>query len=304
MPWQDVHGLFLLNKPTGITSNRALQTVRKIFNAAKAGHTGSLDPIATGLLPCCFGDATKIAGLMLNSDKEYIAEFLIGNETDTGDRTGTTTQESGRKVITEEALNQAIQSLIGPIQQIPPMYSALHHNGKRLYQLAREGVEVERKPRNVIVHELELLSHKIKDRQQIVSIRAKVSKGTYIRTLIEDLAKKCGTLAHMTKLHRTSLGVLTNKMIDLEELQNSNNPMDFLETMDIALIEYPKINLPQDDLTQLTHGKRIDTTLEPKVYRIYDAQEIFVGLGEALENGQFKVKKLFLKSYLSRNDLN
>ena len=294
--WQDVHGIFLLNKPKGITSNLALQKVRRIFNAKKAGHTGSLDPMATGLLPCCFGDATKVAGLMLNADKIYIAECLIGSQTDTGDATGTITKTSNKTKLSDEEIQIACESLTGEIKQIPPMYSALHHEGRRLYDLAREGKVVERKARDITIHSFKLINNDQGDVQRL-RFEIKVSKGTYIRTLLEDFAKTCGTFAHMTALHRTELGILKGGMITLDELNEQSNPFDTLQPMDMALIEYPSYTLNQEQLQTLIHGLRFQTTLEPKVYRLYDHHDKFVGLGEAQYNGQFKVKKLFLKSY-------
>ncbi len=294
--WQDVHGIFLLNKPKGITSNLALQKVRRIFNAKKAGHTGSLDPMATGLLPCCFGDATKVAGLMLNADKVYIAECLIGSQTDTGDATGTITETSNKTKLSDDEIQIACESLTGEIKQVPPMYSALHHEGRRLYDLAREGKEVERKARDITIHAFKLLKN---DRADIQTLRfeIKVSKGTYIRTLLEDFAKTCGTFAHMTGLHRTQLGILKDDMTSLDELTEQSNPFNSLQPMDMALIEYPSYTLNQEQLQTLIHGLRFKIDLKPKTYRIYDENNKFVGLGEAQSNGQFKVKKLFLKSY-------
>ena len=294
--WQDVHGIFLLNKPKGITSNLALQKVRRIFNSKKAGHTGSLDPMATGLLPCCFGDATKVAGLMLNADKIYIAECLIGCQTDTGDATGTITKTSNKTKLSDEEIQIACESLTGEIKQIPPMYSALHHEGRRLYDLAREGKVVERKARDITIHSFKLINNDQGDVQRL-RFEIKVSKGTYIRTLLEDFAKACGTYAHMTSLHRTQLGILKGDMISLDKLTEQANPFECLLPMDRALIEYPSFQLSKEQLQTLIHGLRFKTTLEPKVYRLYDHHDKFVGLGEAQHNGQFKVKKLFLKSY-------
>jgi tRNA pseudouridine55 synthase len=294
--WQDVHGIFLLNKPKGITSNLALQKVRRLFNAKKAGHTGSLDPMATGLLPCCFGDATKVAGLMLNADKVYIAECLIGSQTDTGDATGTITKTSDKTTLSDEEIQIACKSLTGEIKQVPPMYSALHHEGRRLYDLAREGKEVERKARDITIHAFKLLKNDRADIQTLL-FEIKVSKGTYIRTLLEDFAKACGTYAHMTSLHRTQLGIIKGGMITLDELTEQSNPFDSLQAMDMALTEYPSYKLEKEQLQTLIHGLRFKTDLEPKVYRLYDQNDKFVGLGEAQNNGQFKVKKLFLKSY-------
>jgi len=295
--WQDVHGLLLLNKPKGITSNTALQKVRRIFNAKKAGHTGSLDPMATGLLPCCFGDATKVAGLMLNADKVYIAECQIGNQTDTGDATGDVVKTSQKVQLTDVEINRATKQLTGDIQQIPPMYSALHHNGKRLYELARAGIEVERKARDITIHYFKVLETNNDNDNQTITFEIKVSKGTYIRTLLEDFAIICDTHAHMTSLQRTQLGILSNNMVSLEQLEQVDNPSDLLQPMDIALIEYEKIQLNPKQIQTLIHGLRFETQVQAGIYRIYDANNRFVGLGEAQTNGQFKVKNLFLKSY-------
>lgn len=295
--WHDVHGLLLLNKPKGISSNLALQKVRRIFNAKKAGHTGSLDPMATGLLPCCFGDATKVAGLMLNADKIYLAECQIGTQTDTGDATGSTTKNSDKTALTADEIQQAIIQLTGNIKQIPPMYSALHHNGKRLYQLAREGITVERQARDITIHDFKLLKIIDKDNKQFISFEINVSKGTYIRTLLEDFAKLCGTYAHMTKLHRTKLGILSGEMMSIETLQQHDNPLQLLQPMDSALIEYEKFQLTKNQVQTLIHGLSFNSKLPPAIYRLYDHNDKFIGLGQAHQNNEFRVKKLFLKSY-------
>jgi tRNA pseudouridine55 synthase len=297
--WQDVHGLFLLNKPKGITSNLALQKVRRILNAKKAGHTGSLDPMATGLLPCCFGDATKVAGLMLNADKIYIAECEIGSQTDTGDATGSVLKTSEKTSLTEQEIIQATTLLTGDIKQIPPMYSALHHNGKRLYELARAGIEVERPARDITVHHFKVLKVDNGQTKQVIQFEIKVSKGTYIRTLLEDFAKKCDTFTHMTSLHRVELGILKGKMFTIPELESADNPYELLQPMDHALIEYEQVQFDLENIQKLTHGQRFNCDLKPAIYRIYDENERFLGLGESQVNGQFKVKNLFLKSYLS-----
>ena len=296
--WQEVHGLFLLNKPKDITSNLALQKVRRIFQAKKAGHTGSLDPMATGLLPCCFGDATKVAGLMLNADKVYQAECLIGSQTDTGDATGNITKTSDKIKLTETEIMSAISKLTGQIKQIPPMYSALHHKGKRLYEIARAGHVVERQARDVTIHSFELTDICQTEQQQFIQFEIKVSKGTYIRTLLEDFAKECGSYAHMTKLHRTQLGILTSdNMLTLEQLLEKKEPLKLLQSMDTALIEYPQIKLQTEQIQTLIHGLQLKLSLPIQTYRIYDSSHQFVGLGTALESGNFKVKNLFLKSY-------
>ncbi|MFK8011201.1 MAG: tRNA pseudouridine(55) synthase TruB [Marinicellaceae bacterium] len=297
--WQDVHGLLLLNKPKGMTSNTALQKVRRIFNAKKAGHTGALDPMATGLLPCCFGDSTKVAGLMLNADKVYIAECQIGSETDTADATGSVTKKSAKTQISTDEIHQATKNLTGEIQQIPPMYSAIHHNGQRLYKLARAGIKVEREARQVTIHSFKVLEINNDSKYQSIKFEIKVSKGTYIRTLIEDFAKKCNTLAHMTSLHRTKIGILTGQMNSLEQLSDADNLNQYLLPMDAALIEYKTLTLDKKQVQTLIHGLRFETNIKQGIYRLYDQENTFLGLGEAQNNGQFKVKNLFLKSYFS-----
>jgi tRNA pseudouridine55 synthase len=299
--WQEVHGLFLLNKPKGITSNAALQKVRKIFNAQKAGHTGSLDPMATGLLPCCFGDATKVAGLMLNADKTYIATCEIGSQTDTGDATGTVVKTSDKKQLTSDEIKQATRELTGEIKQIPPMYSALHHKGKRLYELARKGIEVQRKARTVRIHQFKVLEINSKDKQTI-TFEIEVSKGTYIRTLLEDFAKICGTCAHMTALHRTQLGILQGEMNTLDELEQAEDPKQMLKNMDVALVEYDAITLDAQQIQTLIHGLQFELDIEAKTYRLYDQVNRFIGLGIGQDNKRFKVKNLFLKSYQQKSN--
>ncbi len=297
--WQEVHGLLLLDKPQGMTSNQALQHARRQLNAAKAGHTGSLDPMATGLLPCCFGDATRIAQYMLDSDKTYEATMHLGRETDTGDATGNTVRELPVPELTGEHILAACQTLTGPIQQIPPMYSALHHQGKRLYELAREGIEVKREARSVTIHQFELLAM----RGNELDFRISVSKGTYIRTLLEDLAKALGTCGHMSRLRRTQVGMLQPPLVTLDELEKAPNPHACLLPLDDALQAYPELLLTAEQAQALIHGKRILREEEPGTYRLYDPDATFMGLGEVLNGGQTRVVRLFLKSYAQQKKL-
>jgi len=297
--WQDVHGLLLLDKPAGMTSNQALQQARRILNAAKGGHTGSLDPMATGLLPCCFGDATRLAQYMLDSDKTYEATLHLGWETDTGDATGTKTRQLPVPDLNDENILAACQTLTGHITQVPPMYSALHHQGKRLYELAREGIEVERKERPVTIRRFEFLAR----RGPELDFRVTVSKGTYIRTLLEDLAKTLGTCGHMSRLRRTRVGILQPPLVSLDELQAAAAPEKCLLPLDYALQEYPELKLTGEQSQDLIHGKRIQRHEAPGTYRLYDPDHEFMGLGEILAGGQARVIKLFLKSYAKRKNL-
>lgn len=292
--YQDVHGIVLLNKAKGISSNQALQKVRRLFNAKKAGHTGNLDPMATGLLPCCFGDATKVAGLLINSDKTYLARCVLGSQTDTGDATGTVIKEMAVTSFSDTQIHSITEKMLGKQQQIPPMYSALHHQGKRLYELARAGISVEREPREINVHHFKL----IQNTDTYIDFEIKVSKGTYIRTLLEDFAIFGGTCAHMSALHRTQTGIFSGKnMHSFDALVALKNPVEKMLNQSSALIEYPQINLSKDQTQTMIHGKILNIESDNGIYCLYDHNKCFLGLGEVFEESQLKVKRLFLKSY-------
>lgn len=215
-PWmRDVTGILLLDKPSGCSSNGALQEVRRLFAAAKAGHTGSLDPLATGMLPICFGSSTRLSDLLLDSDKRYRVEAKLGVRTDTGDADGQPVEHSTLRPGLDE-LRAAAAGLLGEIEQIPPMYSAVHHQGRRLYELARKGVEVERQPRRVSIHSLDILAA---DAEGFV-LDVRCSKGTYVRVLVEDLAARLGALAHVTALRRTMVDPFDGlPMVELPRLR-------------------------------------------------------------------------------------
>lgn len=226
-------GVLLLDKPVGLSSNHALQRARRAMDARKAGHTGTLDPFATGLLVCCFGKATKISGLLLDADKAYEATIQLGVETDSGDLTGNVvaTAESFTGV-TEEQVRAILPQFTGAIQQIPPMYSALKRDGKPLYEYAREGIVLERPPRDVTIHRLELISFSPTELRVFVHC----SKGTYIRTLAQDMGRALDCFGHLTALRRTQVGPFTlDSSIELEALQNLSEPEQTL----IALSDLP-----------------------------------------------------------------
>lgn len=293
----DVHGIVLLDKPAGITSNQALQKVRHLFKANKAGHTGNLDPMATGLLPCCFGDATKVADLMINADKAYLATAVLGARTDTGDATGTIEMEKSVPDFQARQIQQACDELTGEIYQTPPMYSALHHQGRRLYELAREGIEVKRPARKITIHSFDYVAIKTDTQPLTVSFKVHCSKGTYIRTLIEDWAEKMDTLAHLSALHRTQSGVFDDKqMHSLADLQAAENPHQFLLTADAALTEYPLIKLNPQQARDLIHGKQTAAEYSNGLHRLYDEAGLFMGMGKVF-NQSLRVHKLFMKSY-------
>ncbi|MFC3194729.1 tRNA pseudouridine(55) synthase TruB [Marinicella sediminis] len=291
--FRDVHGIVLLDKPKGISSNAALQKVRHLFKANKAGHTGNLDPMATGLLPCCFGDATKVAALLINSDKTYRARCVLGTQTDTGDATGEVIGSSALTAVSDHDVLQAAASLTGEIKQIPPMYSALHHEGQRLYDLARKGITVERPSRKVTVYDFKLLCN----RSEFIDFEIKVSKGTYIRTLLEDLAVKLGTVAHMSALHRIQTGIFSaDGMHTLEELAAMDDPMSQLLPMEQALVEYPRVDLTAEQTQDLIHGKRVKSGLADQTCVMFEHHGLFFGLG-VISDGQLRVKNIYMKSY-------
>ncbi|HNP66146.1 MAG TPA: tRNA pseudouridine(55) synthase TruB, partial [Woeseiaceae bacterium] len=196
-----VDGLLLLNKPPGMSSNRALQVVRRLLNARKAGHTGSLDPAATGMLPLCFGEATKVCAYLLDADKSYRVTARLGSRTDTGDADGQVVETGDVPPLDAEAWNEILQSFRGESKQVPPMYSALKKDGKRLYELARKGETVDREPRSIRIDDIVLLE--LAGTRLVFRVRC--SKGTYIRVLVEDIARKAGAIAHTERLHRESV---------------------------------------------------------------------------------------------------
>lgn len=213
---RDIDGIILLDKPVGLSSNAALQKVRRLLRARKGGHTGSLDPLASGLLPLCFGEATKVSGFLLGADKRYRVRIRLGITTATGDGEGEVLEERPWEHIGRADVERVLPRFLGEIQQVPPMYSALKHEGQRLYRLARQGVEVERPPRTVTIHALELLDFE----PGLVELDVHCSKGTYIRTLAEDLGKALGTGAHVQALRRTGLGPFdAERTVTMERLE-------------------------------------------------------------------------------------
>lgn len=292
-----VDGILLLDKPGGLTSNQALQRVKRLFDARKAGHTGSLDPLATGLLPLCLGHATKVSAFLLDSDKRYEVTAQFGARTDTADAQGQITETSD--VRPERAqIDAAMAALTGPIEQIPPMYSALKHNGQRLYALAREGKEVERPPRRVTILDFECQAMTPAEASFVV----RCSKGTYIRTLMEDLAAQCGTLAHVTRLRRTAVGPFDGtRMLTLEDLEalqetGGHEALDaVLAPPDSALGHWPALELGKDAAFLVGNGKSVQVPQAPSegTVRLYTKSGRFLGLGEALGNARVAPKRLF-----------
>ncbi len=259
LPRRALHGVLLLDKPLGMSSNDALQKVKRLLRAEKAGHTGTLDPLATGLLPLCFGAATKFSQLNLEADKAYIATLRLGQTTTTGDREGEVVQVRPVE-FTPEQLQSALQQLRGAIDQVPPMHSALKHEGKALYELARQGKTVEREARRVTIHALELLSHEGATMQ--LSVRC--SKGTYIRTLAEDLGELLGCGAHLSALRRTHSGPLhLEQAVTLEQLESEDDAarLRHLLPPDLLLDDCPLVRLDADNAGKLLAGIRRRTAL-------------------------------------------
>jgi len=288
--WQRVDGVLLLDKPSGMTSNDALQKARRLFSAAKAGHTGTLDPLATGLLPVCFGEATKFSSDLLDADKTYEADVLFGVTTDTGDAQGAVLEQRA-VAFDRAALDAVLERFRGPISQIPPMYSALKRDGKPLYELARQGIEVERAARAVTIHELALLSFE----GERCRLRVCCSKGTYIRTLAEDIGAALGCGAHLTALRRTVVGPLTligaATLDELAALDESARPLH-LQAPDALLQTLPVVRLDADAATRFTHGNPVACEAAAGRCRVYGDEGRLLGLGDADAAGKLHPRRL------------
>ncbi|HHC72481.1 MAG TPA: tRNA pseudouridine(55) synthase TruB [Thiotrichales bacterium] len=292
---RNVQGILLLDKPLGETSNGALQQVKRIYNARKAGHTGSLDPLATGLLPICFGSATKISAFLLDADKRYWVQVRLGVTTSTADTEGEVLETRPVEGIDRDAVERVLERFRGEIQQIPPMYSALKHKGERLYKLAREGIEVEREPRTVQIRELTLLA--CEPPQLELDVRC--SKGTYVRTLAEDIGAALGTGAHVTALRRTGVGPFGEQgMVTAETLHRCQEQgMAALDALllpvESALSDWPEVRLSPDTAFYLRQGQPVLVPNAPVTgrVRLYDANG-FLGVGEILDDGRVAPKRL------------
>lgn len=300
---RSVHGILLLDKPPGMTSNGALQKVKRLFDAQKAGHTGSLDPLATGMLPLCFGEATKVCNYLLDSDKCYVVRARFGERTDTADADGTVTETAKAKV-SERALQKACKKFLGDIQQIPPMYSALKKDGQRLHVLARQGIEVEREPRDVFIESFEFLGLTEKDGLPEAEFRVVCTKGTYIRSLVEDLAAELKTLAHVVMLRREWVDPYADvEMITLEKLENlAEEGFEALQatltTAESALSGLPVVELRADLAGFIKMGNPVFESGVPADSPVRmrelldDGQKRFIGMGELNDDGMLAPKRL------------
>jgi tRNA pseudouridine55 synthase len=282
--------VLLLDKPPGLSSNAALQKARWLFNAEKAGHTGTLDPMATGLLPLCFGEATKFSSNLLDADKTYLATVKLGIVTDTADAEGKVLDTHPVEV-TEPQVRAAIKRFVGEIEQIPPMHSALKREGVPLYELARQGIEVEREARQVTIHAIELLAW----HGDSFDLRVACSKGTYIRTLAADIGSALGCGAHLAALRRTRVGSLDiAQAVTLETIEAMAAELrdSLLQPSDALLAELPAEHLGEGDAARLLRGQPIRWSGVPFCQRRLFGPQGFIGLGEFTEDGWLKPKRL------------
>jgi tRNA pseudouridine55 synthase len=291
---RDVHGILLLDKPAGWSSNQAVQKVRWLFQARKAGHTGSLDPMATGMLPVCLGEASKTAGCMLDAAKTYIAEARLGQATRTGDIEGEVVAEAPVPGADCAPVLAALARFEGRIRQIPPMYSALKHAGQPLYKLARAGREVPRAAREVTIHELRLLRW---EPPRLV-FRVHCSKGTYVRTLAEDIAVELGSRAHLTALRRVAVEPFReNDMVGLatlEAMREAGTLERCLLAPDAGLLAWPVVALGQADAARFGHGNRVEgVAAAAGPVRVYGPAGLLLGLGEVDAERRLKAWRVF-----------
>lgn len=289
---RNVHGILLLDKRLGVSSNKALQEVRRLFDANKAGHTGSLDPLATGLLPLCFGEATKVSALMLDDDKRYQVLVQLGVMTDTGDAEGKILKVRPVPDLSIDEIVACLKKFTGEIDQVPPMYSALKHHGKKLYELARAGETVERKARRITIYDLQLLDFS-KDR---LTLDVRCSKGTYIRSLAEDIGHELGCGGTVKQLRRLAAGQFSiDHAKTFEQLAEMDEQAlrQCLINVDKPLESLPAVQLSESEATRIKYGQAlsIEKPLQGMV-RMYHAN-VFLGLGEMLLDDKLAPKKLF-----------
>jgi len=280
-----IDGVLLLDKPGGMSSNAALQKARWLFNAAKAGHTGTLDPMATGLLPLCFGEATKFSGELLGAAKRYTATLRLGVTTDTGDADGAVLETSD-VAVSREQVEDVLARFRGEIEQVPPMHSALKRDGRPLYEYARRGIELERAPRRVVIYALEMMSLE----GASLGIVVDCSKGTYVRTLAQDIGEALGCGAHLAALRRTRVGSLQlDDAIPLDALAAlaPETRHALLQPADALLAALPRLDLDEAAARRLSYGQAIRAGQgQPGPIRLYGPGGRFLGLGQASEEGQ------------------
>lgn len=293
-----VDGILLLDKPHGLSSNAALQRARRLFNAQKAGHTGSLDPLATGLLPICFGEATKASGYLLDTDKCYQVTAQLGRQTSTGDAEGGVILELPIPAMTRQWVEQVLAGFLGESTQVPPMYSALKHQGQRLYDLARAGQEVRREPRAILIHAIKLL----RMAGNCLELEVHCSKGTYIRTLVEDISTALGTCGYVSNLRRTSVGPFSGaQMVDFDHLQATSEAGEsaldaLLLPIEVAFVGWPSVQLSEDSAWYLKRGQPVQVARAPTQgwLCIFGPDQRLLGLGEVLADGRVAPRRLLV----------
>lgn len=285
---RDVNGILVIDKPQGVTSNGILQQVKRLYGAAKAGHTGALDPLATGVLPLCFGEATKFSQMMLDSDKAYITTARLGVRTETGDSEGAVVEEKPVPALDADQVEGVLQRFRGAIEQVPSMYSALKHKGRPLYEYAREGIEVERPARPVTIFELTLLEL----RENEMDLTVSCTKGTYIRSLVEDIGEALGCGAHVIALRRTMASGFTlanaHDVSELEAMRERGESLDgLLQAPDSALSMFPEVRLEGHAALSILNGQQVRISSQPLegFVRLYGEQG-FIGLAEAFPEGE------------------
>ena len=294
---RDIHGVFLLDKPQGMSSNDIMQKVKRIFQANKAGHTGALDPLATGMLPICLGEATKFSQFLLDADKRYLVTAKLGERTDTSDAEGQIVETRDVNVKTPEILT-ALEQFRGNILQVPTMFSALKYNGKPLYEYARQGITVEREARPITIFELNFIEYNA----PYLTLEVHCSKGTYIRTLVDDLGEALGCGAHVTMLRRTAVADYpTEKMLDWNALQALAESQDLslldalLLPMDTAVAKLPALTLNESQTQGIGFGQRIkfdnSNRLQGQV-RLFSHENRFLGVAMIDENNVIRPQRL------------
>ncbi|WP_109127864.1 tRNA pseudouridine(55) synthase TruB [Aggregatibacter segnis] len=294
---RDIHGVFLLDKPQGMSSNDIMQKVKRIFQANKAGHTGALDPLATGMLPICLGEATKFSQFLLDADKRYLVTAKLGERTDTSDAEGQIVETRDVNVKTPEILT-ALEQFRGDILQVPTMFSALKHNGKPLYEYARQGITVEREARPITIFKLNFIEYNA----PYLTLEVHCSKGTYIRTLVDDLGEALGCGAHVTMLRRTAVADYpTEKMLDWHALQSLAEQQDLalldalLLPMDTAVAKLPTLTLNESQTQGIGFGQRIKfdnlNRLQGQV-RLFSHENRFLGVAVIDENNVIRPQRL------------
>jgi len=299
-PGRDVTGILLLDKPLGLTSNDALQRIKRLYRAAKAGHTGSLDPLATGLLPVCLGAATKFSAFLLDADKRYRVRVRLGVTTTTADAEGEVVETKPVVGVDEARVRAVLEQFLGLIDQLPPMYSAIKQGGERLYKLARQGVEVERATRPIHIFSLDLLACEWPE----IELDVHCSKGTYVRTLAEDIGRELGCGGHVSRLRRTGVGPYAENVVefitldqvrDLADQEGAAARLDaLLLPLDSALGHWPAVRLSADAAFYLQQGQAVLVPQAPTegLVRLYDVSKHFLGVGEIQDDGKVQPKRL------------